>query len=211
MPRRSAPSDHSIVRIRAWLGLGLTRADLALYLGVSKALIQGLEADTHRLTPRVSAALLPLLRLLPTPPVQAAAEAEAAAQAALPAPDALPPGTSAPDPADLDFRRRACRAHAARLLAQAAALAHRARVAHRWAGALPALLPPDPADPATAPYYAALPPDPDPDAPTRAREHATWLRRWLPRRAQPLPTEAATRYHRLRAQAAGLLAEAAAL
>ena len=49
------------------------------------------------------------------------------------------------------------------------------------------------------------------DAPTRAREHASWLRGWLQHRARPLPPEAVTRYHRLRAQAIGLLTEAAAL
>ena len=208
----SASTAQLIERVRFWFGL--SRAELALYLGVSKALVQGLEENTHRLTPPVLAGLLPLMRQLPSAEAQAAAEAAAATDDALllPAPAAwfaLPPGTPSPDPADLDFRRRDAQAKAARLLRQATLLVQRARVAHRWAAALPELLPPDPADPAAAAYYAALPPDPD--APTRAREHASWLRGWLQHRARPLPPEAVTRYHRLRAQAIGLLTEAAAL
>ncbi|MDO7876795.1 helix-turn-helix transcriptional regulator [Hymenobacter sp. ASUV-10] len=105
-------------------------------------------------------------------------------------PVALPPATPAPEVAALDLRRRECRQQAARLRLQAEALARQAQVAARWATALPALL---------AAVSAADP------------ERATWLRDWLTRQARPLPPEAATRYHLLRARATALEAEAAAL
>lgn len=221
MPRRALPrsADTAVARVRAWFGL--TIADLALFLDVSPALVQGLETGARRATPTVLTALLPLLRLLPPPAARAEAEAQAAAADAappieLPAPvPPLAPGTPPPTAANLTLRAEECRHRAARLLAQAATLARRARVAARWAEVLPALLPPDPDadpthDPAAAAYYAALPPDPLGD-PTYPRNRARWLRGWLRHRARPLTPAEATRYYRLRAQAAGLLAEAAAL
>lgn len=204
MPRRPAVSDSVLARVRAWFGLQL--GELALYLGVSKTLTHAIETNRRALTPAVRAALLPLLLQLPPPEVPA-----------VPAPGTpLPPDTPAPDAADLDFRRRECLHRATGLLAQAEALATRAHVAARWADALPALLPPAEgapvADtPAAHALAAALAQAADPTDPARARDHARWLRRWLAFRAQPLPPADATRYHRLRAQAAGLLAEAAAL
>ncbi len=217
-----------MAHVRAWFGLRLD--ELALYLGVSKSLIHAVELGRRSLTPAVSAALLPLLRLLPPPEEVAAAEAaaRAAAEPVLPAltPTSLPPGTPPPDAGELDFRRRVCQQQAARALAQAAALARQARVAARWAAALPALLPPDPDDPTSAPLpdpddftappaaralAAALALAADPDDPTRAPAHARWLRNWLAWRARPLSPAAVTRYHRLRARATGLLTEAAVL
>ncbi|WP_226163626.1 hypothetical protein [Hymenobacter terricola] len=214
-----------MAHVREWFGLD--QAALALYLGVSQPLVHGIETRRRGLTPAVSVALLPLLLQLPSPEVVAAAVAAALAEDASPAPASslppvLPPGTPPPAPADLDFRRRVCQQQAGRAVAQAAALARQARVAARWAAVLPALLPADPDDPAAAPLdpgaspaaralAAALALAADPDAPARAPDHAHWLRGWLARRAQPLPPAAVTRYHLLRARAAGLLAEAAAL
>ena len=210
-----------LARVRAWFGLQL--GELALYLGVSKALTHAIETRQRALTPAVRAALLPLLLQLPAPEEPAA-----------PAPGAaLPPGTPAPDPDDLDLRRADCLAQATRLRQQAARLAQQARVAARWATALPALLPPDPdghgpdghgpdastaaPPPVSAELAAALarrtaplPHDPVPD-PQRPAQHARWLRGWLRARARPLPPDAATRYARLLARAAGLHAEAEAL
>ena len=223
MPRRPTPSPHVVSNVQAWFGLHLH--ELALYLGVSKSLVQGLENGRRRLTPAVTAALLPLLLQLPPPEVVAAAEAAALAEDAPPAPaggppPALPPGTPPPVAADLDFRRRVCRQQVERALAQASALARQARMAARWAAALPALLPPDDpaapplnpeASPAARALATALALAADPDDPARAPDHARWLRGWLTRRAQPLGPAAVARYYLLRARAAGLLAEAAAL
>ncbi|WP_156176118.1 hypothetical protein [Hymenobacter terrenus] len=232
MPRRPRSSPHFVAHIRAWFGLHLD--ELALYLGVSKSLIHAVELGQRTLTPAVNTALLPLLLLLPPPKVVAAAEAAARAEAEpRPLPKAytrlapaLPPGTPPPDADELDFRRRVCQQQAARALAQAAVLARQARVAARWAAALPALLPPDPDDPNSAPLpdpddptappaaralAAALALAADPDDPTRAPAHARWLRSWLAWRARPLSPADVTRYQHLRARATGLLAEAAAL
>ncbi|UOQ52293.1 hypothetical protein [Hymenobacter cellulosivorans] len=212
MPRRPAPSDSILSRVRAWFGLNL--ADLALYLGVSTSLTHAIETKQRGLTHPVRVALLPLRLQLPPPEVPASPAADAS----------LPPATPAPEAADLDLRRRECLRRAQGLLAQADVLAHRAHVAARWAAALPALLPPDPdAEPSPVPV-SAEPPTPaqqaltaaleqatDPDDPTFALDHARWLRGWLHRRARPLTPQEATRLHRLRAQAAGLLAEAEAL
>lgn len=202
MPRRAASSTHLLATVRTWFGLQQT--ELALYLSVSQPLLHAVEAGRHRLGPAGQAALLPLLQQLPPPDARAAAEAEAAAcdaAPALPAPPAPLPGTETPDAPELVFRQRQCRHRAARCLAQAAALAHQARVALRWQAALPALL--------AAAEAAEVPADAQDAA--RAAEHAAWLAGWLRHRARPLAAEAATRYYRLRAQAAGLLAEAAAL
>ena len=207
MPRRSAASDSILARVRAWFGLNL--ADLSLYLGVSTSLAHAIETNRRTLTPDVYTTLRPLLLQLPP-----------SAEPAAPAPGApLPPATPAPDAADLDFRRRECRHRAEGLLRQAEALAARAHVAARWAAVLPALLPPDPAagpapepdTPAARALADALALAADPTDPARFPDHARWLRGWLTFRARPLSAAEATRYRRLRAQAAGLLAEAAAL
>ena len=213
MARRSASSDSLLARVRAWFGLSLR--ELALYLGVSQSLVHAIETNQRPLTSAVRVALLPLLLQLPLPGVPSTM-----------APNAdLPPGTPPPDAADLDFRRRECQHRADRLLAEADALVARAYVAARWAAARPALLPPNPdapnthsADPANLAnpvaaqaLAAALAQAADPFDPARAIDHARWLRGWLTHRAAPLPPADATRCHRLRAQAAGLLAEAAAL
>ena len=216
MPRRSAPSTHPLAAVRAWFGLG--QAELALYLGVSQALVHAVETGRCGLGPDGQVALLPLLLQLPPPEARALAEAQAAAEVAAAALPARPPGTPPPDPADLDLRRDECLAQAARLRQQASRLAQQARVAARWATALPALLPPDPAGPPVSVELAAalarrttpLPYDPVSD-PQRPAQHARWLRGWLHTRARPLPPNAATQYARLLARAAGLHAEAEAL
>lgn len=161
---------------------GLRQQELALFLGVSPDLVQRIESGQRAFSLPVREAVLPLLPHLPP---------EGTALDAAP-PTVLPPATPAPEVAALDLRRRECRQQAARLRTQAEALARQAQVAGRWATALPALL-------------AAVSATPDEAA------RATWLRDWLTRQARPLPAEAATRYHLLRARATALEAEAAAL
>ena len=211
MPRLPASHDSLIARVRAWFGL--TQAELALYLGVSPPLVRALESGRRPLTPAVRVALLPLLLQLPPPDVPAAP----ASGAPLP-----PSAAEVPDAAALDLRRRECLHRATRLLAEADALAARAHVAAHWAAALPALpalLPPpnstapaaSPDTPAARALAAALAQAADPTDPARGPAHARWLRGWLTHRAAPLSAADDTRYHRLRAQAAGLQAEAAAL
>ncbi|MGI4870394.1 MAG: helix-turn-helix domain-containing protein [Janthinobacterium lividum] len=188
MPRRARPSLQLLARVRAWFGL--RQDELALFLQVSPALVQRLESGQRTLTTAVAQALLPLLPHLP-PEGQL-----------LPDPDhdsVLPalPLAALPELAALDFQRRQCQQRAARLHAQAAALARQAHTAGRWAQALPALL-------AAVPAASSL-------APTAEDDRAAWLRGWLGRRARPLPTEEATRYYLLRARATALDAEAVAL
>ena len=226
MPRRAASSTHQLARVRAWFGL--TRPELALYLGVSDDLVGLIEAGRRRLTAPGQVALLPLLLQLPPPEAQAAALAQAARAEAAPAPvpappaPAPPPLAAPPDALALRDRRLDCLAQAARLRTQAARLGQQARVVARWAAALPAQLPPDPAAPPAGPAaqalaaalaqrLAPLPHDPAPPDPARPAAFARWLRGWLHWRARPLPPDAATRYCRLLARAAGLEAEAAAL
>ena len=163
---------------------GLQHIDMARYLGVSPELVGAIEAGRRRLTPEVLLALRPLLPHLPP--------AEAAGPVPPPAP---PPALPAPDAAELDFRRRVCQQQAAKLGHELAAIEARAMVAARWAQALPALL------------QAAAEMVPAPDNP----ERPAWLADWLTRQARPLPPEAGTRWHLLRARLAALAAEMAAL
>ncbi|AMR27013.1 hypothetical protein A0257_07755 [Hymenobacter psoromatis] len=191
MPRRARPSAHLLARVRAWFGL--SQAELALYLGISPALLSSLEGGSRALSATVRAALLPLLPHLPAAPEPA------------PAPTAaLAVGTAPPEAAALDLRRRQCQQRATHLLAQAAALADQAQVARHWQAALPALLATATAE-AAAPAEAAAAPDAD------ALARATWRTGWLHRHARPLPAATATQHRLLLARAAGLLAEAAAL
>lgn len=187
MPLRAAHSDSLMARVRVWFGL--TQAELALYLGISPALVRGIETGQRALTSAVLSALLPLARHLP------------ADDAPLPATDDALPAAPAPAAAEIDFRRRTCLAQAARLELELAQLTQRAQAAQRWAQALPALLPAAPAAPAAAPG--------DDAAEAAIREQ--WRVGWLHRRARPLPAEAAKRAALLRARIAGLRAEAAAL
>jgi len=94
---------------------------------------------------------------------------------------------------------------AARLAVELATLGQRAVVAQRWAQALPALL--TAADATTAELAAGT----DAQDVQAATDRAAWRMGWLHRRAQPLPPATATRWHLLRAQAAALAAQAAAL
>ena len=190
MPRRRAlPSTNLLARVRAWFGLD--QSALALYLGVSPELVRSVEAGRRRLTSTLLLPLLPLLRHLPP----ADAPPEILPIKAAPVPTAPPPGLPAPEATELDFRRRVCRQQAAKVARELAALEARARVATHWAEALPGLLE----------VAAATPPDPDnPD-------HGAWLLGWLTWHARPLPPEAATRWHLLRARLAALAAEEAVL
>ena len=180
MARRSRPSTNVLARVRAWFGLD--QEALALYLGASPALVGSIETGRRALTAEIFTALRPLVQHLP--PAEAPATAPVAA---------LPPGTPGPDAAELDFRRRVCQQQAARLGRELAALEARARVAARWAQALPDL------------RQAAA--EADPANPDRG----AWLADWLTRQARPLPPEAVTRWHLLRARVVALTAEAAAL
>ncbi|RIY07619.1 hypothetical protein D0T11_16195 [Hymenobacter rubripertinctus] len=166
---------------------------MALYLGVSPAFVHSVEIGRRKLTATSLLPLLPLLRHLP--PADTADAAPSSPTPVTPISAAPPPGLPAPEAAELDFRRRVCRQQAAKVARELAALEARARVAAHWAEALPAL----------REAAAAVPPDPDnPD-------HAAWLLGWLTRQARPLPAAAATRWHLLRARAAALAAEQAAL
>ncbi|WP_082116068.1 helix-turn-helix domain-containing protein [Hymenobacter terrenus] len=183
MPRRAVPSLSLVARVRAWFGLH--QQELALYLGVSPALVQALENGRRSLSADVLQTLLPLATQLPAAPPAPEVAAEV-----------LPPSAPDPDAGTLDFRRRVCLKQAARLRAQAAPLAQQAHRAERWAQALPALLE-------------------APDSPNIAADNATaraaWRADWLHRQARPLSAEAATRWHLLRARVVALEAEAAAL
>ena len=186
MPRRAASSTALTARVRAWFGL--TQAELALYLGVSPALVRGIETGQRALTSAVLSALLPLAHHLP------------ADDASPPVAENTLPARFAPNPDEITFRCRTCLAQAARLAAELAELTQRALAAHRWAQALPALLPAAP---------AAAPGNDGAEAEAAIREQ--WRRGWLHRHARPLPPEAATRAALLRAKIAGLRAEAAVL
>jgi transcriptional regulator with XRE-family HTH domain len=173
-----------LVRVRAWFGID--QAALALYLGTSPALVGSIESSRRALTVDIFMALRPLVLHLPPP------------EAVPPAPTAaLPPGLPAPDAAELDFRRRVCLQQAAKAKREMDAIESRARVAQRWAQALPNLLQ------AAAETYAI----PEPTNPDRG----AWVAGWLARQAQPLPEAAVTRWHLLRARVAALTAEVATL
>jgi len=187
MPRRAPDSQNLIARLRAWFGL--RQEDVAFYAGVSPELVQAAERGRRSLTRNLLLGLLPLLQQLPPPPEPPVP--------APPAPPTLAPGTSAPDAATLDFRRRVCRQQAGRLRTQAGKLAARALVAEHWAQALPALL-------------AAYPAPVNPTDPDDTLLHAGIIRR-LHHHARPLPAEDVTRWHLLQARIVALEAEAAAL
>jgi DNA-binding XRE family transcriptional regulator len=215
MSRHPLSFTTLVARVRAWFGL--RQDELARYLGVSPGMVAHLEAGRRTHSAEVLAALLPLVQQLPPEAELLAAlapapdaPAPAAPDAPTPAtpPPALAPGIPPPEAAALDLRRRECLLHAARLRAQAGALTQQATVAARWAAALPALLA---AVPGLAPPPAAETAAAPPAGPGPAFDRAAWLRGWLARRAQPLPAEAATRYHLLLARAAAHAAEAAAL
>ena len=185
MARRATPSTNLLSRVRVWFGLQQT--EMALYLGVSPELVRAIEAGRRKPTTPLLLALRPLLPHLPP--------AEVAGALPPTAPAALPPGLPAPEAAELYSRRRVCAQQADKLGRELAAIEGRARVATRWAQALPALL------------QAAAETVPAPDNPDRP----AWLADWLTRQARPLPPAAATRWHLLRARLAALAAEQAAL
>jgi len=205
MPRPARPSTHFAARVRAWFGL--SQAELALYLGVSPMHVSHLEAGSRALSPELRVALLPLVQQLPPEAELLAALAPVLGEAPAGPPQVPPPalatGSPAPEAAVLDLRRRECLLAAARLRAQAAALAGQATVAARWAAALPALL-------AAVPTLAPTP-QAAAELNSPAFDRAAWLRGWLAQRAQPLPAEVATRYYLLLARATAHAAEADAL
>ncbi|SHJ10145.1 hypothetical protein SAMN02745146_2287 [Hymenobacter daecheongensis DSM 21074] len=167
--------------VRLRTWFGLDQEALALYLGASPALIRSIETGRRTLTTNLLQALLPLMQQLPPADVPAAP---------------LPPGMPAPEAAELDFRRRVCQQQLARFGRELAALEERGRVAGHWAQALPAL---QQEAAASAPATAA------------EAERQAWLSGWLTRQARPLPPEASTRWHLLRARVAALTAELATL
>jgi DNA-binding XRE family transcriptional regulator len=184
MRHHSLPNPNLLARVRAWFGLD--QAALALYLGISPSTAHSIEAGRRALTADIFMALRPLV--LHLPPVEAAPPVPTAA---------LPPGQPAPDAAELDFRRRVCLQQAARAKREMETIETRARVAQRWAQALPNLLQ------AAAETYAI----PEPTNPDRG----AWVAGWLARQARPLPEAAVTRWHLLRARLAALTAEVATL
>ncbi|RIY13269.1 hypothetical protein D0T11_02205 [Hymenobacter rubripertinctus] len=175
--------------VRAWFGLG--QAELALYLGVSAALVQAVEAGRRRFPLALVPTLLPLTHHLPIAP--APAPDPALADAPAPAPD-----PALADAAALAFRRRQCLVQAQRLAAELASLEANGRAATHWAAALPAL-------------RATSPPPLPGSTPAEAAARETWRQDWLSRRARPRPPAEATRAALLRARLAGLATEAAAL
>ncbi|TGE25657.1 XRE family transcriptional regulator [Hymenobacter aquaticus] len=184
MARRSRSSTNVLVRLRTWFGLD--QEALALYLGVSPGLIRSIETGRRALTADIFLALRPLVLHLPPPEAPAPVPAEGP-----------PPGLPAPEAEELAFRRQVCAVQLAKLGRELAAIEARARVAARWAQALPALRQ------AAIEAHAI----PDPDNPDRG----SWLLGWLERQARPLPAQDATRWHLLRARLAALRAEVAAL
>ncbi|MBG8554689.1 helix-turn-helix domain-containing protein [Hymenobacter guriensis] len=128
---------NPLARVRAWFGL--RQDQLAVYLGVSPSLVQGIESGRRRLTSGVTQALLPLLQLLP-------ADYSSTAEVTTPV-LALPAGLPGPEAVELDFRRRTCLQQAAGLRQEADKLTRQARAAARWAQALPTLLATYPAPP----------------------------------------------------------------
>ena len=183
MSHQRLASTNLLARVRAWFGLD--QAALALYLEMSPETVHSIETGRRALTAEVFMALQPLVQHL------------SLAEAAAPSSPALPPGVPAPDAAELNFRRRVCQQQADRLGRELAALEAQARVAQHWAQALPALL-----QAAAETYATPAPANPD---------RGAWLADWLRRQARPLPPEAATRWHLLRARRAALAAEVAAL
>jgi transcriptional regulator with XRE-family HTH domain len=182
MPYRNT-ADTLVGRIRKYFGLD--QAALALYLGVSPALVQHLENGRRRLTGDIFTTLQPLAAQV--------AAAEAAHGPAATSALTLPGSTPAPDEAKLDFRRRVCQQQLARVEKELSALGQQAQTAQHWVQALPALL-----------QAVADTPDPDP-------ERDVWRLGWLQRQARPLLPEAATRWRLLCARRAALKAEIAAL
>jgi len=169
--------------------LGLTQAELARWLGLSRTLAGHLETGTRAMTPATAAALAPLAAALPP------------GATGLPdAPGPPAPAALAPPARPLLLRRlRHCRHHAARLRRALQPLEVQAAQAARWAAARPLVL-------------AALPPptqDPAPGTPGVAL--AGYRRRWLALRPPALPPDLSARYHLLRLQAEALETEAAAL
>ncbi len=205
MPRRAQYSASLVARVRLWFGL--QQDEVALLLGVSPSMVRHFEAHRRALSAEVLATLRPLVQQLPPEAERLSSRAPIPAADPAPVPlappPALAPGTPLPKAATLDLRRRACLLAAARLRDQAAAVAQQATVAARWAAALPTLL-------ATLPALASSA-SADTAAPSAAFDCTAWLREWLTQRAQPLPVEAATRYHLLLARATAHEAEAAML
>lgn len=198
MPRRARPSGSFIFRLREWFGL--RQDQLSLYAGVSKAMIQAVESRRRSAPSELVLALQPLLAQLPAPADTPAATASAAVPLPVGAFLPLLPGTPEAEAGELDFRRRTCLHQAAGLRTQAEKIEQQARVAERWAQALPALLEAHP-----APTAEAIAADDD------AVRHHNWLLGWLNYRARPLPAADVTRWHLLQARIAALETEAATL
>lgn len=123
MPRKSIPSATLVQAVRRYFGM--QQSELAAYLGVTAAFVGHVEAGRKVLSGRVLLRLNPLAVHLPP-------EAEMTAPPAT----ALPPAAPAPEPSELDWRRRQCLHRAAGLRRELASLLQRITYAERWA-ALP--------------------------------------------------------------------------
>ena len=181
---------------------GLSQAELAALLGVTKALVSYLEAGRRALSPAVAGRLVPFEAALPPPDAatEAArllADAHAQADYAAPLPPP-PPGPVAAAP--LAQRHAACQHEARALRERLLVLATQAAVAARWAAALLGLL-------------AALPPPPPEAAPAATREEARlrYVHAWLATVPLALPPEALAEYHLLHLRHQALAAETEAL
>lgn len=200
MPRTGSFSLTLLAQVRRHYGL--SQAELAALLGITKALVSYLEAGRRALSPAVAGRLAPFVAALPpTDAATAAAHLLAAAQAEADYIAPLPPPPPGPFKAAPLARRRAACLHEARALRERLhELAAQAAVAARWAAALPGLL-------------AALPPPLPEAAPAATREEARlrYVHAWLATVPLALPPAALAEYHLWHQRALALAAEAAAL
>lgn len=190
MPRNRSFSNRPLANVRRYFNI--EQAHLAIYLGISRALVGHIEAGRRSISPAVAEGLRPLAVNVPADLPHFIDDAAASAE--------VVPAAPAPAFELLEARRDYCQHHARQTRRALRAYAARARYAARWRAARPALLatlPPVPATPPANPTYADL--------------HATWRRDWLLRQPTDLtPTEIAE-WHLLRVRAEALEAEAAAL
>ena len=135
MPRKSIPSTTLVQAVRRYFGL--EQQQLAAYLGVTRAQVAHIESGRRALSSALLLRLNPLALHLPPDSDALAAPV-----------GVLPPSAPAPDPKELDWRRRQCLHRAARLRRELAPLLQSATYAHRWAAA----------HPDAAPHAAALTP-----------------------------------------------------
>ncbi len=187
MPRGYIRLRSQTSRLRTYFGI--EQEELAMYLGVSRAMVSHLDAGQKLPSLRLAEQLAPLLLHVPAGLLAQVIELPAAAAEPVPA-------TPAPAAAPLEARLDDCTHTAWMLRLRLRRLVRKGRYVARWQAALPALL-------------AALPPADTPELDSGLDYR--WARHWFNMRARPLtPTEIAE-WHLLRVRADALEAEAAAL